>query len=98
MTVDPALARRTARYRRSFGRGLRFNPDGYQRAIMDRCAKLSAIADLVLDDPTVSLNDRVRAVGAADRCHALMMKALEQRAKAAPNEFTAYLAEHKASA
>jgi hypothetical protein len=98
MTIDPALSRRTAYYRRAFSRGLGFNPNAYQRAIMDRAARLAAKADLALSDPTVSLNDQVRACGAADRTHALMLKALETRAKAAPNEFVAYLAEHKASA
>jgi hypothetical protein len=94
MDDDRALSRRTAHYRRAFSRGLGFNPNGFQRALMDRAAKLAAQADLALDNPAATLNDRIRACGAADRCHALMMKALrEQRAKNAPNEFAAYVAE-----
>jgi hypothetical protein len=37
-----------------------------------RAAKLAAIAELAADDPTVSANDLVRLVGAADRARMIV--------------------------
>jgi hypothetical protein len=79
MTIDPALSGRAAYYRRAFSRGLGFNPNAFQRALMRRAALLAAEADKVLADPFATVNDRVRISGAAERAHAAMVKSLQPK-------------------
>jgi hypothetical protein len=98
MAATDALEASIARYRRAFSRGIGFNPNSYQRALMSRAAALAALADQALHDPLRSDNDRVRLCGAADRAHTAMMKALQgSRHVKAVNPFDAYAAQ-KASA
>jgi hypothetical protein len=61
-----------------------------QKAAMNRAAMLAAQAELVLADPTVSINDKVRIDGAARRALLDMQSALQAAPKPVLNPFDAY--------
>jgi hypothetical protein len=93
MTIDPALSGRAAYYRRAFSRGIGFNPNAFQRALMRRAALLAAEADKVIADPCASVNDKVRVSNAANRAHEAMVDALHDKRQAKViNPFDAYAA------
>ena len=70
------LARRTKLLRRAYARGMGCKPTMLQAAALNHAAKLQAIAEAALDDPTISYRDRAYLSGAARRALRDMREAL----------------------
>jgi hypothetical protein len=95
---NDALSRRIVHFRKAFARGLGHRPSALQSAAILRAATLQAQAELVLADPAVSINDKVRIDGAARRALIDMRATLQAKRK--PDKLSnldAYLA-HKGAA
>jgi hypothetical protein len=81
MTSDssqlPSLEKRIAYYRRRFAKGVGKTPTVMQKLIIIRAATLTAQSEIVLADPAVSINDKIRADHAAERARRALQEMLD---------------------
>ncbi len=89
--IDP-LSKRIAHLRKAYARGLGHKASTLQAAAIDRAARLTALSEQALVDPNVTINDRVRLDGAAQRARRDMQAEIGKRERPAPT-----LAEYLAS-
>jgi hypothetical protein len=73
------LTRRINLYRRAYARGLGCRPTALQSVAIRRAATLQVQSEVVLADPTATVNDRVRITGAARRALLDMQAALASK-------------------
>jgi hypothetical protein len=64
---NPSLAKRIFALRRAYAVGIGHKPTTIQAAAMVRAATLQAQAEAALDNPAISVNDKVRLDNAARR-------------------------------
>jgi hypothetical protein len=77
--AGPVLTRRINLYRRAYARGLGCRPTALQSVAIRRAATLQVQSEVVLADPTATVNDRVRITGAARRALLDMQAALASK-------------------
>jgi len=82
--IDP-LSKRVAHLRKAYARGLGHKASTLQAAAIERAARLTALAEQALLDPDVSINERVRLDGAAQRARRDMQVEIGKREPAGPN-------------
>ena len=97
MPID-SLQKRVADLRRAFAKGLGHKPSTLQAAAIRRAAMLAAQAELVLADPTASINDKVRIDGAARRALTDMQAVLAAKRKPEPTLEQYLASKHHVSA
>jgi hypothetical protein len=81
--IDP-LSKRVAHLRKAYARGLGHKASTLQAAAIDRAARLTALSEQALVDPSVTINDRVRLDGAAQRARRDMQAQIGKREPVGP--------------
>jgi hypothetical protein len=83
--ASDAQARRVLALRRAYQRELRHRPTTIQKALIDRAATLTALAERAALDPAVTANDLVRLDNKAERARAEMFDSFKREEGPVPS-------------